>query len=326
MQQYPPRTSPVRQHLVPRAAICILLGTLALSGCTSTAAATQTQAPTATTRPTAAADACGVTSTASTGGLIISPQAQLGDLAYPAASLPDGVAQQPLVSWIGTDGTFKFNPDPHHPTNPLVEQDVGGGYVLNIVNSSTSSHTVRGVSVCMDSFTAATGQLNEWQPCNGAYTRSTDSLDPRMIGGCGGNTMQNEYMHAPFTANPTVGTIVTATRVTASSDSYSEDDGPLPVTLQPGASMTIEIGVGPTCPANSSGWQTSGCVFATAGTYVFAFGVAVDSLAPAFTAISAPTLLAPAKEWTGAACKTSTMQARIPAATNPPTYYICPES
>jgi hypothetical protein len=319
-------------HRFPSCVVVICLA-MALIACSPSATAPTAAVPTKAATATTPVDPCKVSLSAmNVKGLTISPQAQLGDLAYPAAKLPDTVTQQPLVSWIGTDGQLKFNPDPAHPTNPLVGADVGGGYVLTILNSTTTAHTVQRIDVCLDSLIPATGALQEWQPCNGSYTRSTGgSLDPRMIGGCGGNVMQNEYLHASFTAHPLVGTVVTATHVTAPSDSYSEDDGPLPVTLPSGASMTIEIGVGPTepsptCPVSSTGWPVSGCVFGTPATYVFAFGVAVDGAAPVFAATSAPTLLAPAKEWTREACITPAMQALIPPATAPPTYYICPES
>lgn len=317
--------------------IWTLLGMLALGGCGSVSASTAARTPTAAQTPTStatptptatstpAADACGVSSSVTTvGGLTISPQAQVGDLSYPTAQLPNGAAQQPLVIAVGA-GQPKYRPNPAQPTNPLVMTDIGGGYVISIRNSAAASHAVRRMSVCLDSLTPSTSQLNEWQPCAGSYSRGHSA---GIGGGCGGVTMQNEYMHAPFTANPTVGTVVTASRVAAPSDFYSTDDGPLPVTLHPGQTMTIEIGLGPinTCPPSSAtGFPTGGCLFHTPGTYVFAFGLAVDDAAPVFAALSPPTLLAPAKEWTGEACTTSAMQALIPPATNPPTYYICPE-
>lgn len=93
----------------------------------------------------------------------------------------------------------------------------------------------------------------------------------------------------------------------------------LPVTLQRGQSMAIEVGMG--TAANPMD------IFTRPGYYTFSFGIGVDCMAPVFAATSPATLLdTAARQWTGAACMTAAMQAQIPPATNPPTYYICPDS
>jgi hypothetical protein len=301
-----------------------------LAGCTvSSPTSTVKITPGSHSATPTPAEACGdAPATASVGGITVAPQAPLDGLAYPTAKLPDGIALQPLIVAIGDvspGGTTqpKYLPDLTHPTNPLLMQDTGGGYVLSLQNSSTAAHTVRGVDVCLDSMSPVSGQLNEWQPCDTPYSRS----GPSGPGGCGGHTQQDVFLHAPFTATPTVGSRVTATETQADDSFYATHYQPLPITLQPGQRLTIEIGVGPTttCPvAPETGFPTSGCLFKTAGTYTFAFGVLVDTAAPVFAAQSPPTLLAPATEWTGEACTRPEMQALIPPATTPPTNYVCP--
>jgi hypothetical protein len=67
--------------------------------------------------------------------------------------------------------------------------------------------------------------------------------------------------------------------------------------------------------------------FATSGVYTFTFGIGVDNAAPIFATTSPQTLLtADVRAWTGAACGSAAMQAQIPPATNPPSYYLCPGS
>jgi hypothetical protein len=297
------------------------------SGSSPTSTAKTTPNPSSATSTPAAA--CGVAPVApSIGEVAVAPQAALDGLAYPTAKLPDGIAPHPLIVAVGDLPPLgstqpKYTPDPSHPTNPLVLQDTGGGYVLSLQNRSTAAHTVRRIDVCLDSLTPASGQLNEWQPCDAPYSRSGSSGP----GGCGGHTVQDVFLHAPFTATPTVGSRVTATETRADDSFYTTHYQPLPVTLQPGERLTIEIGIGPTttCPvAPETGFPTSGCLFKTAGTYTFAFGVAVDGDAPVFAVRSPPTLLAPATEWTGQACTKPGMQALIPPATTPATNYVCP--
>jgi hypothetical protein len=305
--------------------VAVMLAGCSISSPTSTA--TTTPSPhSATAIP---AEACGVApATTSVGGITVAPQASLDGLAYPTARLPDSIAPQPLIVAVGDlppRGTTqpKYTPDLTHPTNPLVMQDTGGGYVLSLQNSSTAAHTVRGVDTCLDSMTPASGQLNEWQPCDAPYSRS----GPSGPGGCGGHTQQDVFLHAPFTASPTVGTRVAAMETRADDSFYTTHYQPLPTTLQPGERLTIEIGIGPTTTcqvATDTGFPTSGCLFKTAGTYTFAFGVLVDAGAPVFAVRSPPTLLAPATEWTGLACTKPGMQALIPPATTPSTNYICP--
>jgi hypothetical protein len=61
------------------------------------------------------------------------------------------------------------------------------------------------------------------------------------------------------------------------------------------------------------------------GVYALKFGVSVDGAAPTMlTPSDGAFLIAPsASVWTGTACQTPAMQARIPASSQD-TYYVCP--
>src|SRR5262249_54594719 len=71
----------------------------------------------------------------------VAQQAHLGNLAYPRAKLPDNAAQIPLEVKLSPQGGFDLQPDPAHPTNPLL-QEAGGGFVLSVCNMSSTAHTV----------------------------------------------------------------------------------------------------------------------------------------------------------------------------------------
>lgn len=322
----------MRRHL-PSHSISLLLifliGLLgsacgASTGTTSTgsvsATATATIAPTATPLATIPAatvtQVCGQympTPAVSVGGLAVVQQTGLGNLAYPATKLPDNAAQVPMVMQQSSQGGFILGPDDSHPTNPNMHEG-GGGYAIWVCNISSAPHTISRVDVRLESVAPYTAQLNEWPACQSPYTRQ---FGPGGAG-CGGADFENEYMHAPFTPDATPGTVVTATQTgTNTGVSGERNYGPLPVTLQPGERMSIEVGMG----SDQYGYHA----FSTAGTYTFSFGLSIDDQTPIFATTSPPTLLAtPAHEWNGQACTTPAMQAQIPPATDPPTYYICP--
>lgn len=294
------------------------------AGSTSaTAPATATISPTAT--PLAVVPAATVTQVCGRympnpavviGGMAVAQQTTLGNLAYPRAKLPDNAAQVPMIVQQGNQNYIQ--PDEAHPTNPNLHEG-GGGYVISVCNLSSAPHTISRVDVRFESVVPYTAQLNEWDTCQSPYTKQYGGGG----GGCGGADFENEYLHAPFTPDAAPGTVVTATQSgTNSSDmSGGKNYGPLPVTLQPGERMTIEVGMG------SFGSPYGSLAFSTAGTYTFSFGLKIDDQAPIFAVRSPPTLLAtPAHEWSGQACTAPAMQSQIPPATNPPTFYICPAS
>ena len=300
------------------AMLCLLLVACGASGTPSAGAATTatTATPTATLQPTpttapqiatppTSGPCASFASHPPSGGQFV----QIGDLIvtapgfgidYPAKMLPEGTPLKPLQLASQQPGE-DFTSSP--PTNPSMH-DSGGGYAISMCNTSQSqSHTINGVMVSFASFTPYTGQLSSWQYCDGNYSRAHGAF----YGGCGGGIAFDEALHAAFAANATTGASVTATQVAT-----GEGAGPLPVSLAPGKTLDIVIGL--TVPTAS-------------GQYAFAFSLAQDGAAPALVGTTQPALFAPiAHKWTGQACTAPNMLAQIPTATDPVTYWICPES
>jgi hypothetical protein len=89
--------------------------------------------------------------------------------------------------------------------------------------------------VCLDSLTPATGQLNEWQPCDVPYSRSGSSGP----GGCGGCSKMCFSMRPSRPNRRDSG--ATETRA----DDFLHHALPtLPITLQPGERLTTRSGLG----------------------------------------------------------------------------------
>jgi hypothetical protein len=230
---------------------------------------------------------------------------------YPAFQLPEGTPLAP----------FKLSGDPSTSgqfSSALVNPDLRtAGLSLIACNIGQQPITIQGVKVRITSFTAYSGQLKSWNPCDGRYSGPNTAGS----GGCGGGGENNEIVQATFAANSGAGTVVDAVQKAApptAPGSY----GPLPFEL-------------PVRRANS---DATGVVLikvqvippTTPGTYNFGLGLVAQNRATVFVpAVSAttPMLLAPvAHKWDGQACLAPNMASQIPAETNPPTYYICPES
>ena len=157
-----------------------------------------------------------------------------------------------------------------------------------------------------------TGQLNVWPACNGQYARGGT-----IGGGCGGADVADLFYRVSFSQGAGQGTTLTAAQYAPPNLNFRPWVTPLPLTLAPGQDLTIKVTLD---------------VPGASGIYDFAFSVAMDNIGSA----SVPThssaqgqavgvLLAPVVHtWTGGACLTPAMQAQIPPATNPPTYYLCP--
>jgi hypothetical protein len=285
----------------------------------TTAQATNTPLPTATAAatplPTASASqlaACGMTSAAGVWRLgdllVVGPT--FTNVAYPSRKLPDGTSLAPLALQAGSELDTQLPLDP--ATNPYMAAGTGG-FELFVCNSSSSkTHAVNSVSARIESAIAYAGALSQWNLCDGRYDASTRQPSES---GCGGGFCANETMNALFAPNAAVGATVTTTQQSSDRDIAGGCSGPivgpLPVSLKPLHSFSINIGiVAPT----------------RAATYTWAFGLSQDSAAPIYLPATRLTLLAPvAHKWTGAACLQPTMQSQIPAASSP-TYYICPES
>lgn len=288
----------------------------------NTPLATMTAAPTATPAappalPTVnvASGACGPNAPygvayTPAGGLAVTQTSSLGALAYPQAQIPSDQQAQPIpepaTNWGGGYA------EPIHPiVNPGLREG-GAGYVLLICNTSDHAHVVSAVQASIARITPYTDRLNAWESCSGVYHPGAAGIG----GGCGGADFENEYLHAPFAPDAPVGASVTTTQTGSnSSDASNEVNlGPLPVTLQSGQAMTVEIGVTqPSAP----------------GYYTYAFALTVDGASTGVVAYSPETLLAPvARAWDGQSCLSATMQAQIAQEPTPTANrgFICPES
>ncbi|HEX8032996.1 MAG TPA: hypothetical protein VF510_04075 [Ktedonobacterales bacterium] len=280
---------------------------------TNTAQATATSTATATATSAAQLAACGFPTSQPSfaydlgNGLIVrTDTAQT----YPAFQLPPG---EPLAP-------FKLAGDPSTSGQflpALVNPDLrNGGLSFIACNIGQQPITIQGVKVSITSFTAYSGQLNSWNPCDGMYSGPN-----RITSGCGGGSDNNEIVQATFAANSGAGTVVDAVQKAAPPTAPGAY-GPLPFELPVRRANSDATGVAlikvqvipPTTP----------------GIYNFGLGLVAQNREVAFVpAVSAttPMLLAPvAHKWSGQACEASNMSSQIPAETNPPTYYICPES
>jgi hypothetical protein len=248
------------------------------------------------------------------------------------APTPDGVpcsqvisADMPIVTTVGDlqfsrprplfiDGLRQL---PDSLTNqPYVVNATGAGYLdaftlVNVTmyafvlcnNSATTAHTVGQFSVKLTSFTADANPINVSNYCIQVYARQG------MVNhtGCGG---------AFGGPGVTVAASFVSTGTAVGAVQPALDQNGLQVTalkLQPGYGIMVMVKVAPA---------------AVVGNSTYRMGVGVDGGAPVFApadsiaVLNAPTV----RKWDGTACLTSAMQALIPAATTPPTYYICPQA
>ena len=318
--------------LGPRALAALLLalavagcGVTTVSGTADTAKATVPR-PTATTKatpyptfdstPQGTAPPAGPCDLTPSYDPTAQPPVQMGDLfvdfafalAYPSRKLPDNIALSApfkLQATSDPDLSKQLSVDPL--TNPSLGEP-GGGFMVTVCNTSkTTAHTLQSISMRLDSFTPYIGQLNEWNLCDGAFSRPTPTS-----GGCGGGMGGDgiAFLHATLTS-ATVGTTAVATQ---SSSGYASNAGvSLPASLQPNQSLDINLGLTPPTAA---------------GTYTFSYALTADGAQTQFTQARGPMLLAPvAHKWGGQACSTNAaMLQQIPTVTDPPTGYICPEA
>lgn len=316
-----------RRRRAPALAALLLLATLAAcapAGVTPPASATSTATVAATATPKAlpalptaqvAAGACaartpGIGSEPVTfspaGGLVVTQTSMLGNLAYPSVQIPSSQQAQPIPA--PPTSFVDYAPSAAPVVNPRIVEG-GGGYVLFICNPSSQAHTLSAAQVSIAQIRPFTDHLAAWAPCDGAYYPGG-----AVGGGCGGADFEDEYLHAPFAADAQVGATVTATQTGTNTTGSAGEvaRSPLPVTLQPGQWMTIEVGVTqPSAPAY----------------YTYAFALTVDGSTTGVVAYSQTTLLAPvAHAWSGANCKTSAMQSQLAQAPTPTANrgFICP--
>lgn len=295
-----------------------MLMVLVLVGCgTAPATTTRTPAPGSSATvtpspspiPTAGSDDFAAACKNAAQQWTFKPVYRIGDLLIESGyvgiasrKLPDETPLRPLVIPNPNDQAAV---DAQIPVQPVMNPQEGGGFGLKLCNASTTqAHEIEAVTIRIAQFIPYAGRVHTWNICDGYYSRS----EPSGVAGtgCGFGFQSDETMHVAFPANAGVGATEIATQV-YSSDHY----GPLPVTLEPGQNIFIFItAVLPTLP----------------GTYAFAVQPTIDHTPMAYTTIGAPAFFAPAAlKWSGQACLKSAMQSQIPAATDPPSYYICPD-
>lgn len=266
---------------------------------TNTATATATNTATAPVASAAQLAACGFQASQTAydlgNGLIVAPS--IG-LSYPAFQLPEGTPLKPFK--------VSANPSGQFPQSPLVNPDLhGGGLSFTACNIGQQPAAVRGVKIRIESFTAYSGQLNSWNPCDGMYSGPNTAGS----GGCGGGAANDEVVQATFGAHDGAGTVVNA----------AQTSGTMPFTLPvrntaSGISGLTLIKIEVTPPT-------------TPGTYTFGLGLVTQQSETAFAPAPGPMLLAPvAHKWDGQACQAPNMASQIPPETTPPTYYICPKA
>lgn len=297
----------------------LLLLVILLAGCSTTsisgATPTNTTPPIATAPPIPTiapailaacfgADATRPQQAIQVGDLLIT-QVELGGLSYPAVMLPDNAAPTKPFLLHRSDGDAYQTDFPHSPiTNPSMEEH-GGGFQFSICNiSTTSPHVLKSVSAKISALTTYTGQVNQWQACEGTLS----SHHQLAGGGCGGGLAGCICFRAKFPDTATAGTDVPMSQTDTTLNDPGDGLGKLPLSLGPGEAVTLLVGMEkPKAPA----------------TYTFTFGLTFDSAAAVFTPASPAVLLAPiAHSWTGENCQKPALLAQI-TATNPETYYIC---
>lgn len=305
-------------------AVALLLLVALLAGCGATTATdTASTQPTATTPPAATPsptvtpigfEPCGESfkgrDFVQIGDLFVTRVGMALDA--PTEKLPDGTPLKPFHLATAAD-LSKYIPN-SPPTNPIVDEHRAGGYGFSICNDSVAqAHVIQSVTVTISAFTAYTGKLNSWQPCDGFYTRQPAMLSTTSAGGCAADYFANEYLHATFAASATSGTSVVAQQTGAQdSQDGSQHVTSLPYALPPGLAIGVLVGL--TVPM-------------TPGAYTFAFSLGVDNGSPAAISAMPPALFAPvAHKWNGTACATPAMQSQLPPAGSQAMYWICPAS
>jgi hypothetical protein len=280
---------------------------LAVAGCGSPSSVAQrsptptpTLAPTATTRPTAAPTPVGMPcgQVIDSGNPVV---ARVGDLQFtqpiplaidPLRQLPDSLSSQPYMVNATATGYL----------DALARVNVHMYEYALCNNSATTAHTVGQFTVKLTSFTADANTINTTHNCIHVYSRQ-GMLDHTSCGGAfAGGTVD---LTASFAATGADGAVQPAL------DHSGQQVTPL--TIQPGYAIIVTVDVTPST---------------VAGTSIYRFGVGVDGAAPAYPAADSAAVIntTTLRQWDGDACQTSAMQALIPAATTPPTYYICPQA
>jgi hypothetical protein len=221
--------------------------------------------------------------------------------------LPSGTQLSPLrLPAPGAGGIFHGAPSGW----PVSTIGTSNNVFVALCNSAAlATHTLQGVKLRVTAFTPFSEQLNVWNYCEGYYARPAGIVPNSCDRGPVWGDASHQAFQATFPSQTGVGTTVSATGITPSGAVGTQD--PLPILLPAGRALYLEIRV--TLPS-------------APGTYTLAADLAADGTALP-TLPGSGLLFAPiAHTWSAQACQSATMQASIPAATNPPSPYICPDN
>jgi hypothetical protein len=167
----------------------------------------------------------------------------------------------------------------------------------------TKSHVIGAISVKLDAFVADNNTINTSHYCLHLYTRQ-GMVDHT---GCGGGYAGGDLnLKASFAANGAAGAVAPAVDSGTGQALGS-------ISLAPGHGLYALVDITPpTAP----------------GTARYRIGFAFDGAAAVYPAPASPTVMnaTTTRAWDGDACLSDAMQQQMPPATNPPTYYICPQS
>jgi hypothetical protein len=232
-------------------------------------------------------------------GVNVSVPQRWTSLDFPEVLLPNNLPSAPYQVSLTANETQL--PGAYLPT-PHVNPSLNMGYVLQVCNLSSASHSVTSLTVTIASMTPSSGPVAVWHVCaDGPYDAATQQTTT----GCGGAYGGVDIL--PVTLpNDNAG----ASAPAQAGDQRGSTN--LPLVLDPNVSMSFLV------PIKGLTQQ---------GTYALSFGLGIDGaaatqLAPrdgSFLIAPSPTV------WTGTACESPAMQVQIPA-TSTDTYYVCPPS
>jgi hypothetical protein len=246
------------------------------------------------------------------GDMIIS-QPHDAFLSYPGLKLPDnltggapyiettststaGLISAPPPSGVTTAAAFFSSGIPTWGSG-------GGGFVVNICNSSTTAtHTLQSLGMQITAFAPDTAtNVNVQAGCDQAVSAKQGPM-----GGCGGSLGPSDQFTATWASGAPSGTSVTLKQTTNQSTTTI-----LPATVAPTKVYTAFIGM------NYPGKP---------GTYTFQFGMQVDTVPLAYLGGTTYPLFmaAGAHVWSGSACwSNASWKAQVLASTSG--YYLCPQ-
>ncbi|MBA3825911.1 MAG: hypothetical protein H0X24_18675 [Ktedonobacterales bacterium] len=304
-----------------------LLGCLGLAACGATttlttgggAPSTSTMTPDSTATPAGPPTLPIKTITAAAANSVCPGFAQPGDavqqigglafdsstnipLAYPGILLPDNLATNTPYATV--------NPTPS--TGMEINPGLGTGYGVGLCNLSSSATAVlQGVGLQVASQTPSPSGV---QKDVGIGTCATFFQLPNNLsgGGCGGSIGPHTGFDATWSGTTTVGSTASASQTVVDDGSEAGPKsafGPLPISIKPGYSLALWVGM--------TNYPTPN------GTYSFQVGLQFSGFAMTYNTLATPPviLLSSARVWDGLYCQGATALIAKMASGK---YYFCP--